>query len=177
MPAEHRDLARALVAACYLEGSFTLRSGTTSDHYFDKYRFEAEPTLLREVAEALLPSLPPADLIAGPELGGVPLAVALSAVSGLPCRFVRKTAKTYGTAQLAEGGPVDGQRIVMVEDVVSTGGQLVESIGALRELGATVDAAMVVVLRDPVGRENLAAIGVDTIALFSEDELDLPSGR
>ena len=177
MATKHPDLARALVDACYLEGSFTLRSGATSDHYFDKYRFEAEPALLKHVAEALLPMMPSADLIAGPELGGVPLAVALSSVSGLPCRFVRKAAKTYGTGLLAEGGPVDGKRIVMIEDVVSTGGQLVESIGALRALGATVETAMVVVLRDPVGSENLAAIGVDTVALFNEHELDLRGGR
>ena len=168
-------MARDLVDACYLRGQFKLRSGAISDHYFDKYRFESDPALLRRIAEALAPSLPPADLIAGPELGGVPLAVALSAISGLPSRFVRKQAKTYGTEQLAEGGDVAGQRIVMIEDVVSTGGQLVESIGALRALGAEVDTALVVVLRDPAAIENLAAIDVVTVALFHEADLDLPN--
>ena len=100
----------------------------TSDEYFDKYRFESDPTLLASIAAALVPLVPAGvDVLAGLELGGVPLAVALSQVSGLPAFFVRKEAKTYGTCQLAEGGELAGRRLLVVEDVVTSGGQVVTS--------------------------------------------------
>ena len=111
-----------------------------SDEYFDKYRFESDPLLLREIAEALAPLVPDGtEVLAGLELGGVPLAVALSQVTGLPTLFVRKEAKTYGTCQLAEGGEIDGKQVTVVEDVVTSGGQVVLSCGDLRDRGAVVD--------------------------------------
>src|SRR5439155_15763673 len=112
----------------------------TSTEYFDKYRFEADPGLLRDIAKAMAPLLPPGiDALAGLELGGVPLATALSFETGLPALFVRKQAKSYGTCQLAEGGKVDGKRVVVVEDVVTSGGQVIASSADLRDLGAKVD--------------------------------------
>src|SRR5438874_31274 len=102
-----------------LTGRFLLRSGATSEEYFDKYLFESDPVLLRAIAEAMAPLVPPStDALAGLELGGVPLATALSRETGLATRFVRKEAKAYGTCRLAEGGDVDGARLVVVEDVI-----------------------------------------------------------
>src|SRR5919206_4075082 len=112
---ERSELARRIHAAAHLTGTFTLRSGAVSNEYFDKYRFEAEPDLLRAIAEAMAPLVPSdVDALAGLELGGVPLATMLSQVTGVPARFVRKEAKTYGTCQLAEGGDVDGTRLLIV---------------------------------------------------------------
>src|SRR5687767_6910299 len=96
-----RDLARRVGEACRLTGSFTLRSGQVSDTYFDKYLFEADPALLRDVADAAVALIPAGtEVLAGLELGGVPVATALSLATGLPVAFVRKEAKKYGTAKL-----------------------------------------------------------------------------
>src|SRR4051812_5399655 len=100
-------LARQIYAAAHLTGTFTLRSGTVSNEYFDKYRFESDPALLRAIAEAMAPLVPAGiDALAGLELGGIPLVTLLAQVTGLPACFVRKQAKTYGTCQIAEGAEV-----------------------------------------------------------------------
>jgi orotate phosphoribosyltransferase len=155
------DLARRVAAVAQLTGTFRLRSGAVSDTYFDKYRFESDPALLREVAEALAPLVPEGtDALAGLELGGVPVATVLSQVTGLPARFVRKRAKAYGTALLAEGGPVEGLRLTIVEDVVTSGGQVVESAQELRALGAVVEHVVCVIDREAGGAANLADVGL-----------------
>ena len=137
------ELATAIVRISELRGSFKLRSGAMTDTYFDKYRFEANPLLLREIARALAPKVPPgAEALAGLELGGIPIATMLGQETGLPVRFVRKEAKRYGTALLAEGGPVDGARLCIVEDVVTSGGQILLSVADLRTLGAKIDTAL-----------------------------------
>src|SRR5437016_3235209 len=103
-PETNLDLGRRIFEACHLTGSFRLRSGTVSHEYFDKYLFEADPVLLREIALAMAPQIPPeTQVLAGLELGGVPIATLLSQVTGLPCLFVRKQAKEYGTCRVAEG--------------------------------------------------------------------------
>jgi orotate phosphoribosyltransferase len=165
-------LARRIYAVAHLTGTFTLRSGAVSSEYFDKYRFESDPGLLLEIAEALAPLVPDGtEVLAGLELGGVPLAVALSQVTGLPARFVRKEAKTYGTCQLAEGGEIDGKRVTVVEDVVTSGGQVVLSCGDLRERGALVETALCVIDRESGGPEALTEIGVELRPLFTMTEL------
>src|SRR5206468_9734106 len=127
----------------HLTGEFTLRSGVVSHEYFDKYRFESDPTLLRAIGEAMAATVSDdVEALAGLELGGVPLAVVLSQVTGLPALFVRKEAKTYGTRNLGEGADVAGVRAVVVEDVVTSGGQVVTSTNHLRQLGATVTHAI-----------------------------------
>lgn len=165
-------LARRIHAAAHLRGEFTLRSGATSDEYFDKYRFEADPALLADIAAALADLVPDdVDALAGLELGGVPLATALSLRTGLPARFVRKEAKPYGTRMLAEGGDIEGERLVVVEDVVTSGGQLVASCEDLTDRGAEIVRALCVVDRQAGGAGALADIGVDLVALFTADEL------
>jgi orotate phosphoribosyltransferase len=111
------------------------------------------------------------EVLAGLELGGVPLAVALSRVTGLPALFVRKEAKTYGTCRLAEGGEIDGKRVTVVEDVVTSGGQVVLSCGDLRDRGAVVDCALCVIDRESGGPEALAELGVELRPLFTMSEL------
>jgi len=169
---ERDDLARLIYDRAHLTGSFTLRSGAVSDEYFDKYLFEADPALLRQIAEALLPLVPrQTDALAGLELGGVPLATMLSQVTGLPALFVRKEAKTYGTRRLAEGGAAKGHRLTVVEDVVTSGGQVVASCGDLRNEGATVETALCVIDREAGGTEALAEIGVELRPLYRMSEL------
>lgn len=169
---ERSELARAIFEHSHLTGTFVLRSGVTSTEYFDKYRFESDPVLLRTIAEALAPLVPSGtDALAGLELGGVPLATLLSQVTGLPAFFVRKEAKTYGTCRLAEGGEVAGHRLTVVEDVVTSGGQVVASCEDLRRLGATVEHALCVIDRESGGRAALAAVGVELRALFIISEL------
>jgi orotate phosphoribosyltransferase len=145
----------------------------TSNEYFDKYMFEADPPLLWDIADAMAPMVPEdTDGIAGLELGGVPLATVLSQVTGLPTRFVRKEAKTYGTRRLAEGGDIEGMRLVVVEDVITTGGQVRSSIADLRDRGALVDLVLCVIDREQGGVANLAEDGVKLAALFTASELD-----
>lgn len=166
------QLARAIYDIAHLTGEFTLRSGAVSNEYFDKYRFEADPPLLRTIGEALAPLVPEhTEVLAGLELGGVPLATILSQVTGLPACFVRKEAKTYGTCQLAEGTDIDGRRVTVVEDVVTSGGQVVTSCGDLRDRGAIVDVALCVIDRESGGPDALAAIDVELRALYTMTEL------
>ena len=169
------ELAAKIYEVAHLEGEFQLRSGAVAREYFDKYRFEGEPRLLAEVARGLAALVPSGtELLAGLELGGVPLAAALALETGLPAVYVRKQAKTYGTCRLAEGGEVEGRRVLVVEDVVTSGGQIVLSTADLRALGAVVEAAVCVIDRESGGVAKLAAEGIELRALFRMSEL-LPS--
>src|SRR5687767_12719652 len=169
---EMPTLANRVYDAAHLTGTFTLRSGQTSTEYFDKYRFEAHPALLRDIAAALAPLVPDGiDALAGLEMGGIPIATALSLETGIPARFVRKEAKTYGTCLLAEGGTIEGQRLLVVEDVVSTGGQVLMSTKDLRDRGAKVDTVLCVIDRRPEGSDVFAAEDLDLRALFRMSDL------
>jgi orotate phosphoribosyltransferase len=172
MTVDRERLARRIYDAAHLTGTFLLRSGVTSSEYFDKYLFAADPVLLADVADALAPLVATGtEAVAGLELGGVPLATALSRRTGLPARFVRKKAKEYGTRRLAEGGEVSGVRLTVVEDVVTSAGQVIESVTALRDLGADVVRVICVIDREAGGFDNMAAAGIDAAALFRMSEL------
>jgi orotate phosphoribosyltransferase len=165
-------LARDIYERSHLTGQFTLRSGATSTEYFDKYRFEADPVLLRRIAEAMAALVPAdAEYLAGLELGGVPVATMLAQVTGLPAVFVRKQAKSYGTCQFAEGAPVEGRRLVIIEDVVTSGGQVVASAADLRGAGALVEHVLCVIDREAGGPAALADVGLRLHALFTHTEL------
>lgn len=165
-------LARRVVARAHLTGQFTLRSGASSDSYFDKYAFEADPRLLRQIAVALAALLPDQpDAVAGLELGGVPLATVLSQVCGLPTVFVRKQAKTYGTCRLAEGIGIQGKHLVVIEDVITTAGQVVESVRELRAGGAQIEMVLCVIDREAGGSDRLAEQGLQLRSLFTMGEL------
>ena len=167
------ELARLVRDRCLLTGHFVLRSGRTADNYFDKYQFEASPGLLGQLAAAMVPLIPAGtQVLAGLEMGGIAVVTALGLQTGLPCAFVRKQAKAYGTARLAEGADVAGQRVLVVEDVVTSGGQIAISTGELRELGATVDDALCVIDRQEGGAEALAADGIRLHALLTRADLE-----
>ena len=169
---DREQLAKAIYDAAHLTGHFVLRSGATSTEYFDKYLFEADPALLRAIAEHLAPLVPErTQALAGLELGGVPLAVMLSQVTGIPTLFVRKEAKTYGTCKLAEGGDIDGVAITVVEDVVTSGGQVIASCGDLRERGADIRGVLCVIDREAGGAANLEAHDLTLTPLFRMREL------
>ena len=170
---ELADLAREINATCRLRGRFTLRSGQVSGEYFDKYQFESAPELLRRVASRMVPLIPPGtELLGGLELGGVPLAVTLSQLTGLPALFVRKQAKTYGTARLAEGPDAAGRNVLLVEDVITTGGAVRNAAVALRGLGATVTTVVCAIDRSAPGADALTEVGLETRPVLTRRLLD-----
>jgi orotate phosphoribosyltransferase len=166
-------LASRVFATSYLTGSFVLRSGLTADRYFDKYRFESDPSLLAEIVEQMVPLVPAdTDGLAGLELGGVPIATVLSAATGLPVFFVRKQAKKYGTERICEGGDIKGRRLLIIEDVVTTAGQIVLSSQDLRADGAEVTHALCVIDREAGGAEVVSGEGIELHSLFTMSELE-----
>ncbi|MGW8566232.1 orotate phosphoribosyltransferase [Isoptericola sp. NPDC055881] len=170
---EDPDLARDVHRACRLTGTFTLRSGQVASEYFDKYLFESDPALLARVAAQLMPLVPAdTDLLGGLELGGVPLVTVLSSLTGHPALFVRKEAKRYGTAKLAEGPAVAGRRVTLVEDVVTTGGAVRDATLALRAEGAVVETVVCAIDRSPAGTSPLADLGVELRAVLTKSRLD-----
>ncbi len=172
-PADLDELAEHINTVARLTGTFTLRSGQVATEYFDKYRFEAQPALLARIAAALAPMIPEGtEVLAGLEMGGIPIATALSLHTGIPAAFVRKEAKTYGTAQLAEGTAIAGKRVTVIEDVVTTGGQVVISTNDLRALGALVSDVLCVIDRSPDHGAALAAEGLTMHALLTRAQLD-----
>ncbi|WP_049896794.1 orotate phosphoribosyltransferase [Natrialba chahannaoensis] len=152
-------------------GEFELAHGGTSEYYVDKYRFETDPDCLETVAKAFADRIDPDDKLAGVALGAVPLAAATSVVAGAPYVIARKQRKEYGTANLIEGELEEGEEVVVLEDIVTTGTSLVDAIESLREAGATVNRALVVVDREEGGRENVEDADVEMEALVTASEL------
>jgi orotate phosphoribosyltransferase len=169
------ELAAALREHAYLEGDFLLRSGRRSSYYLDKYRFETRPDLLAVlgdyIAAAVAEHEPEAVRIASPELGAVVLAAAASLSSGLPFLIVRNKAKEYGTANRLEGVFEPGERVCLVEDVVTSGGAAVEALEALREAGLECRIAVCVVDREEGGVDALARRGARLVPLFRAVDL------
>jgi orotate phosphoribosyltransferase len=169
------DLRRLLVERALLEGDFVLRSGKRSSWYLDKYRFETEPEILRALgvsfAHAVRELEPDAVRLACPVLGAVVLAASASLTSDLPFIIVRDEAKEYGTARRIEGSFEPGELVCLLEDVVTTGGALVEAVSALREEGLVVRTAVCVVDREEGGSDALARLGVRLRTLFRAEEL------
>ena len=175
-PSTRADLARRIYACSHLTGTFTLRSGRVSNEYFDKYQFESDPVLLADIAEAMVSLVPEGtEVLAGLELGGVPVVTALARATGLPAAFVRKTAKEYGTARFAEGAEVVGRRVLIIEDVVTSGGQVVLSTADLRGIGAVVTDVVCVIDRSEGGAEALAAEGLTLHSVVERADLDAAS--
>lgn len=158
-----------------LRGDFLLRSGARSSYYIDKYRFTTQPDLLRRLAAELASRLPDGvQRLAGPVLGAVPLVTALSLATGLPMVIVRvDKPKQYGTAQQVEGRLEAGERVVLVEDVVTTGGAALAAVDTLREAHVEVLGVLAVVDREEGGGAAFSARGVPFQALFTRSELGL----
>jgi orotate phosphoribosyltransferase len=172
--ADLEALGRDLVGVAVLRGTFVLRSGRTSSYYIDKYRFETQPRLLERLAAELARRLPTAtQRVAGPVLGAVPLATAVSLATGLPSVIVRDEPKEHGTSKLIEGQLEPGDRVAIVEDVVTTGGAALEAVRTLRAAGAEVLGVVAVVDREEGGAAAFAAAGVPYQALFTRTGLGL----
>lgn len=169
---ERMTLANEIYETAHLTGSFKLRSGKVSNDYFDKYLFESNPILLKEIAEHLSLLIPEGtEVLAGLEMGGIPIATALSLKTGIPVAFVRKKAKEYGTCKLAEGIEIKGKNVCIIEDVVTTGGQILLSNQDLKDCGAIVNNVLCVIEREQQGRDNLEGAGLTFLSLFKMEEL------
>lgn len=172
-PLDRAELAKRIKAASYLTGQFKLRSGKTSSFYWDKYRFESDPILLHSIVAELHKLLPASfNKLAGLELGGIPLVTGLSLKTGVPCLYVRKEPKTYGTCNLVEGGFHAGETVVVVEDVITTAGQVCTSVSQMRELGLNVEHVVCVIDRQQGGQEKVKEIGCMLSSVFTLDELE-----
>ncbi len=171
----HDELAQALGDHALLHGDFVLRSGRRSSYYLDKYRFETRPDLLEALGERIAAAVaehePESARLAGPELGAVALAAAASLASGLPFLIVRKQAKDYGTENRLEGAFEPGERVCLVEDVITSGGAALEAVEALRAAGLECGMAVCVVDREEGGADALARQAVRLRPLFRASEL------
>jgi len=171
---ELRELGRDLVKASYLKGDFVLRSGRRSNRYFDKFLFETDPVLLKRLGRHLAELVPnETQRLAAPELGAVLLGGAVSMETGLPLLLVRKEAKGYGTAKQVEGRFAAGERVTVIEDVVTTGGDSLRSVQALRDGGLDVIQLVVVLDRGEGGEENIREARISYSPLFRIQDLEL----
>lgn len=184
---QHEELIEAIKGAAVLRGEFTLRSGATSNYYVDKYRFTTNPGLLRSITGLMVERLRDIDAaevrgtggsrgvdrLAGAELGGVPLVTAAGLAMDKPFVFIRNAKKDYGTANQIEGELTPTDRVVLLEDIATTGGQAVEAIHALREAGALVLAVIAVVDRLEGARANIERAGVRFESLLTKRDLGI----
>lgn len=170
-----QELAERIRAAAYIEGDFVLRSGRRSTFYVDKYLFETQPDILSEVGKLLAAHADSSTTrIAGAELGGVALAAAAAMARGLPFVIVRNAKKDYGTSRMFEGRLEAGDRVLLVEDIATTGGQVLEAAKVLEQSGATVQRIVTVVDRGEGAAENIRSAGYEFAALLTGKDLRLP---
>ena len=167
------QLAARIKEAAYLEGDFTLRSGAKSRYYLDKYLFETQPDILAELGRLFAERAGEADVIAGAELGAVSLAAAASLAGGKPYIIVRNARKGYGTGKMIEGRLPPGAKVLVVEDVVTTGGQVIEAARAITAAGGTVLKIVGTIDRLQGGAENIAQAGFTFESLLTRDDLGI----
>jgi orotate phosphoribosyltransferase len=166
------DLAKRIADVSLLRGEFTLRSGRKSNYYLDKYRFETQPDILAALGKLFAERITTrVDRIAGAELGAVPLAAAAAIASGKPCLFIRNQKKDYGTAKQLEGLLNPGDTVMIVEDVLTTGGQVLEAAKTLEAAGAKIDRIVAVIDRLEGARQNIESAGYVFEALFTTKDL------
>jgi orotate phosphoribosyltransferase len=175
---DQKSLALDIADASLLRGTFTLRSGRTSNYYLDKYRFSTKPDILHQLGELFKATISQIEgnvgtvnQLAGAELGGIPLVTAAGMSTGLTTILVRNAKKDYGTAKQVEGIITEGDTVIFIEDVTTTGGQSLEAVEVLKSLGARVPAMITVIDRQEGARENVEAAGVAFHALFTKHDL------
>lgn len=166
------QLIERIVQSALLRGTFTLRSGRTSSYYLDKYRFETQPDILAALAERFAGYVDDSvDRLAGAELGGIPLVTAAALATGKPTVLIRNQKKDYGTSKQLEGVLESGDRVLLLEDVATTGGQVLEAAKVLADAGAKVVGIVAVIDRQEGARENIEAAGLAFHSLFTKASL------
>ena len=169
-----QQLAQRIADVSLLRGEFTLRSGRKSNYYLDKYRFETQPDVLAALGKLFAGYVTDkTDRIAGAELGAVPLAAAAGMASGKPIVFIRNQKKDYGTAKQVEGVLNPGETVLIVEDVLTTGGQVLEAAKTLQDLGAKVERIVAVIDRLEGARDNIERAGLVFESLFTSKDLGI----
>jgi orotate phosphoribosyltransferase len=152
-------------------GRFVLTSGAISDYYIDIKKASTDPKILKIIAQQMSDYTKGYDMLAGMELGAVPLVVALALETGIPYVIIRKEKREHGTGKQIEGGDVKGKSVLIVEDVTTSGGSVVKTIQILRENNAEVEKVIVVVDRENGAREQLQKLEVEFIPLVSVSEI------
>ena len=169
---DRKDLARRIADAALLRGEFTLRSGRKSHYYLDKYLFSTEPEILAALGEMFAARITPeVTRLAGAELGGIPLVTAAGLAAGLPTVYVRNQKKDYGTAKQLEGKLGEEDRVMLVEDVCTTGGQVLEAARLIEQTGAVITKIVGTIDREEGARENIEKAGYVFEALFTKTDL------
>lgn len=168
------QLIARIAETALLRGDFTLRSGRKSKYYLDKYLFETQPDILAALGQRLAKHVTPeVDRIAGPELGGVPLATATAMACGKPMVLIRNQKKDYGTAKQFEGKLEAGETVLITEDIATTGGQSIEAAKMLTAMGVTVAKIVVVIDRQEGARENVEQAGFAFASLMTKADLGI----
>ena len=171
---DFNELVKLVKKTALLTGEFVLSSGRKSNYYLDKYRIETRPDILSAVAEGIEPKIPSGtDILAGPELGAIPLVTAVGLKTGLPFLLVRKKAKEYGTKKVVEGLYEKGQNVVLIEDVLTTGTQAVVAADSLKDLGLNVTKIVCVIDREEGAREAVESAGYILDALITRTMLGI----
>ena len=152
-------------------GRFVLTSGAISNYYIDIKKASTDPRILKIIAQEMSSYTKGYDLLAGMELGAVPLVVALSLETQIPYVIIRKEKREHGTSKQIEGGDVKGKSVLIIEDVTTSGGSVVKTIQILRENNAEVEKALVVVDRESGTREKLEKLEVEFIPLITVSEI------
>ncbi len=168
------ELIERIRDTALLHGSFTLRSGRQSSYYLDKYLFETQPDVLAALAERFARhAATDVDRLAGAELGGIPLVTATALATGKPTVLIRNQKKDYGTARQLEGRLEPGDRVMIVEDVATSGGQVLEAAKILTDAGATVALIVAAIDRQEGARENIEAAGYRFESLLTKTDLGI----
>src|SRR6201996_1280035 len=171
---DRQQLAKRIAEVSLLHGEFTLRSGRKSNYYLDKYRFETQPDILIELGKMFAEKITPdVDRIAGPELGAVPLAAAAAMASGKPAIFIRNQKKEYGSNKQIEGVYNAGETVILIEDIMTTGGQVVEAAKTLEAAGLKVKKIVGVIDRLEGARANIESAGYVFESLFTTKDLGI----
>ena len=167
-----KELAKSIYEKSYMTGKFSMQSGKATNEYFDKYLFESDPELLMGIATQLKELLPEnTEILAGIDMGGIPVVTALSILSGKKVTYVRKSANEFGSYKLAEGADVKGKRVCMIEDVVIRSSQIIETVKKLRNRGALIDTVLCVIARNENAKLLLAHEQLTLISVFTQEDI------
>ena len=168
------DLIGRICETALQRGKFTLRSGRTSHYYLDKYLFETQPDILEALGELFSHRVDDSvTRLAGPELGGIPLVTATSLATGKPSVYIRNQKKSYGTNNQIEGDLEPSDQVMIVEDIATSGGQVIEAANVIRKIGAQVVKIVAAIDREEGARENIEGAGYAFESLFTKTDLGI----